>query len=95
MGDYIIIDHHDESGKRLYAHMKHLSPLKFNETVKKHQKIGNVGATGNVSGLHLHYEHHIGNNKIKPDHNETKSALDGDANGHWVTVNGNHIFIKD
>lgn len=91
-GNYVHIQHEDGSS-RLYAHMKHKSKVKKGDIVDKYQEIGNVGATGNVSGPHLHYEYRIGNNKIKPNHDEAKSALDG--NGHWVTVNGNHIFIKD
>lgn len=53
-GKAVIIKHSD--GKRsLYAHMSSLSTKK-GKKVRSGQKIGKVGATGNTTGPHLHFE---------------------------------------
>lgn len=57
-GNVIVIDHHDGSGKRLYAHMTHKSPIKINEIVKSGEKIGSIGSTGIFTfEPYLYYEH--------------------------------------
>ncbi len=53
-GNYCIIDHGD--GKHtLYAHAKRLTVSK-GDIVQKGEKIGEIGATGNTTGPHLHFE---------------------------------------
>ncbi len=53
-GNYIIIDHGDGYTSS-YAHMKECIAKK-GEAVKKGQLIGLMGATGNATGPHLHFE---------------------------------------
>lgn len=53
MGNYIMIDH----GDNLYTVYMHASKLiaKNGETVKKGQKIAEVGMSGSATGYHLHF----------------------------------------
>jgi len=53
-GKYIVINHKD-SYSTLYAHCNALL-VSAGETVGKGQVIGRVGATGDVTGPHLHFE---------------------------------------
>ncbi len=58
-GNYCVIDHGD--GKQtLYAHSDGLQ-VYVGQIVKKGQQIGVIGATGNVTGPHLHFEVRIKN----------------------------------
>jgi murein DD-endopeptidase MepM/ murein hydrolase activator NlpD len=54
MGNYVRIK--DAAGNRYYfAHLSRIS-VKTGQTVKKGEKIGVEGSTGNSTGSHLHYE---------------------------------------
>ncbi len=53
-GYYILIDHGGVTST-LYAHCSKLL-VDANDTVKRGQVIAKVGATGNATGYHLHYE---------------------------------------
>lgn len=65
-GNYIIVDH-GNGKKTLYAHLKKGSlVVKRGEQVKKGQKIGEVGSTGNSTGNHLHWEITENGVKISP-----------------------------
>lgn len=49
----------DKNGVRFlhrYLHMNKASDLKINDTVKRGDKIGNMGTTGESTGPHLHFE---------------------------------------
>lgn len=65
-GNYTVIDH----GKGIsteYMHQSKFAPkLKVGSTVKKGQLIGYVGATGNVTGPHLHFGVMINNIRRNP-----------------------------
>ncbi len=59
-GNYVRI-RHDKEYATAYAHLSRFAKgLKAGKRVKQGDVIGNVGATGRVSGAHLHYEvlHH-------------------------------------
>lgn len=53
-GNYCVIDHGDGT-QTLYAHSDNIL-VGVGQVVKKGQKIGIIGATGNVTGPHLHFE---------------------------------------
>ena len=54
-GNCIMINH-GNGYVTLYGHMRYLSSYGVGATVTKGQTIGYVGATGNVTGPHLHFE---------------------------------------
>ena len=53
-GNYCVVDHGDGT-QTLYAHSDGLV-VKEGQIVKKGEKLGAIGATGNVTGPHLHFE---------------------------------------
>ncbi|MDM5177004.1 peptidoglycan DD-metalloendopeptidase family protein [Massilia sp. DJPM01] len=64
-GEAIAIEH--AAGLRsVYAHLKQRS-VKVGQAVAKGQLIGHTGATGRVSGPHLHVEIHRNNIKLDPE----------------------------
>lgn len=67
-GNVIVIDH-GNGETTLYAHLSSFK-VSAGQKVNQGQVIGNVGNTGNVSGrtgMHLHYEQKVGNNKVNPN----------------------------
>ena len=63
-GNYIVIDHGD-GVSTVYAHCSKLNVAK-GDTVKKGDKIGEVGTTGNSTGNHLHFEFRLNGKFIDP-----------------------------
>ena len=55
-GYYLVIDGKRTKRDFMYAHMLSPSPLQEGDRVRTGQRIGQVGATGNASGCHLHFE---------------------------------------
>ncbi|ESP92695.1 MULTISPECIES: peptidoglycan DD-metalloendopeptidase family protein [Pseudoalteromonas] len=63
-GNYIFIEHGSQyTTKYLHLHKLH---VKAGQKVKQGQKIGTVGATGRVTGPHLHYEFLVNGNHRNP-----------------------------
>ncbi|MBY5920679.1 peptidoglycan DD-metalloendopeptidase family protein [Ferrimonas balearica] len=56
-GKYVVIEHGGQYRTR-YLHMSRID-VKRGQTVTRGQQIGAIGATGRVTGPHLHYEFHI------------------------------------
>jgi murein DD-endopeptidase MepM/ murein hydrolase activator NlpD len=63
-GNTVVIDH----GLGLYSLMAHMSRMdvKVGDTVKQGQTVGLVGATGRVTGPHLHWAVRLGGARIDP-----------------------------
>lgn len=57
-GNYIQIDHNIDGTRSLYLHLIAPSSISIGDPVTKGQVIGNVGATGDATGPHLHFEVH-------------------------------------
>lgn len=73
-GNTIVIDH-GLGVKTLYAHLSRML-VKTDDAVKKGQVIGKVGATGRVTGPHLHWTLKLGMARVDP---YSLTALDLDA----------------
>jgi murein DD-endopeptidase MepM/ murein hydrolase activator NlpD len=64
-GWYVMLNH--GTYQTVYMHMRARSPLSVGRHVSANQIIGYVGATGDASGPHLHFEvHHGAWNQISP-----------------------------
>lgn len=63
-GYHIIIKHNDTYGT-LYAHCSSIA-VTYGQEVKKGQIIGHVGATGNSTGNHLHFEIYKNGERTNP-----------------------------
>jgi murein DD-endopeptidase MepM/ murein hydrolase activator NlpD len=59
-GYYIIVNVRSANRAEVYAHMKGKATVGQGSKVKTGERIGKVGATGNASGCHLHFEYHKG-----------------------------------
>ncbi|MGH2950854.1 MAG: M23 family metallopeptidase [Solirubrobacterales bacterium] len=55
-GNYLVIDGKGTRTDHMYAHLESRSPLRRGARVRTGQAIGRVGATGNASDCHLHFE---------------------------------------
>lgn len=68
-GNYVIIDHqiNGQTVTSSYAHMQRgSSSLVAGQTVKVGDLVGLVGATGQVTGAHLHFELEVGGELMDP-----------------------------
>ncbi|WP_066071944.1 peptidoglycan DD-metalloendopeptidase family protein [Neobacillus soli] len=63
-GNKIIIDHHN-GYRTLYGHMSSLK-VKAGQTVSKGTSIGVMGATGDATGIHLHFEVYKNSGLVNP-----------------------------
>lgn len=63
-GNMVTINH-GNGLKTLYGHMSGLN-VSAGETVKRGEQIGVMGATGNSTGIHLHFEVHVNGNIKNP-----------------------------
>ncbi len=55
-GNYIVLDEDGSGTDYAYMHLKKKAIPREGSKVRKGEKIGEVGATGNASGCHLHFE---------------------------------------
>lgn len=63
-GNVVILRHHGDV-LTLYAHLSHIAVRK-GDSVRRHDAIGLVGATGCVTGTHLHFEVWIERERVNP-----------------------------
>jgi murein DD-endopeptidase MepM/ murein hydrolase activator NlpD len=63
-GNYVVIKH-KHGLYTLYGHMSRVNVTK-GQFVSQGDIIGNIGATGVVTGPHLHYEVHVGSDVVDP-----------------------------
>ncbi len=64
-GYHVVIDH-GNGVKTLYAHQNQQPPVSVGQYVSQGQMIGYEGATGNVTGEHLHFEVQINGTAVNP-----------------------------
>lgn len=65
-GNYVMIEH-AKGVRTLMAHMENNSlVVKVGQLVKRGQKVGIQGTTGNSTGYHVHYEVRLDNVKVNP-----------------------------
>ncbi|MDX1678373.1 peptidoglycan DD-metalloendopeptidase family protein [Arsukibacterium sp.] len=63
-GRYIEVQHHGQYKTR-YLHL-HKALVRPGQQVERGQRIGLSGASGRVTGAHLHYELHVNNRPVNP-----------------------------
>jgi murein DD-endopeptidase MepM/ murein hydrolase activator NlpD len=56
-GNYVVINVRSKPRAEVYAHLKRSASVRRGGRVKTGEHIGKVGATGNASGCHLHFEY--------------------------------------
>ena len=64
-GNYLILDH----GYGLLSSYSHLSKIdvSVNQFIEQGKKLGEIGATGRVTGPHLHWSVYLNNTRINPE----------------------------
>jgi len=64
LGNYVTVNH-DLGFSTLYAHCSAIA-VSAGQRVQKGEVIASVGATGNATGPHLHFEVHDGGQYLNP-----------------------------
>lgn len=86
-GNYIRIRHNATEYKTAYAHLSgYARGIRAGARVRQGQVIGYVGATGRVTGAHLHYEVYRGDARVNPLRLDLPSGrrLDGPARAAFL-----------
>jgi murein DD-endopeptidase MepM/ murein hydrolase activator NlpD len=73
-GNYLILDH----GYGLLSSYSHLSKIdvSVNQFIEQGKKLGEIGATGRVTGPHLHWSVYLNNTRINPESIIKKNFLE-------------------
>lgn len=83
-GKYVVIDH-GQGESTLYAHLRGVF-VRPGARVDKGAMVGAVGATGNVSGAHLHYEQKVGRDVVPAYVRGTRYSGGSSASQNCVDV---------
>lgn len=91
-GNFVRVDH-GNGFTTMYAHMKKGLEVKNGQTVKKGQRLGYMGDSGNAYGAHLHFEIEKDGVRINPYEYLDKDLYQEETNlkykvGDIVTING-------
>ncbi len=65
-GGYTVIIDHGNGMTTMYCHMQNTLKVRSGQRVSRGQAIGNIGATGYVTGPHLHFEVKVNGRNVNP-----------------------------
>ena len=106
-GNLVVLQHEvagiSEPMYTLYAHLSKID-VGVGDTVKKGEKIGEVGSTGGATGSHLHFEVRYGENDYRATRNpelwleplpDNQGQMPGALAGKILNVNGKPVFVNN
>ena len=99
-GNYVVVDHGDVNGERIYTLYAHMTVrnVSVGDSVQIGQQLGTVGSTGMSTGSHLHFEIRTGgtewSNATKQDPYPTLAEIVGGENLPSICTEGTILDVK-